>query len=107
MYFDVRIKPLLEVGDFFDEVEEFFPRINVIIDGQPYPRPGYFLRTDAWHQTYVDPDTREPLYQVPGGTPFRLYYHMEREPGLHTVEVKIRKTSGEVVSYAWWFVLTE
>jgi len=65
------------------------------------------IKTDASPITTINPATGEALYQIPGGAPFRLYYVMAPEPGLHTVKVEIRKTSGEVVSYTWSFLLTE
>lgn len=107
VFFDVRLQELIEEGDIFNDVEEYFPRISARIDGQLYTEPQAYLRTNEWHQTYRNPETGEILYQLPGGMPFSLYYPMEREPGVHTVEVEIRKTSGEIVSYSWSFLLTE
>lgn len=107
VFFDVHMEPLIEEGDFFDTVNEFFPRISVKIDGQLYTEPKDFIRTDESQQRYIDPETGEALYQLPAGRPFGLYYPMEHNPGLHTVEVEIRKTSGEIASYSWSFLLTE
>lgn len=107
VFFDVHMEPLIEEGDFFDTVNEFFPRISVKIDGQLYTEPKDFIRTDESQQRYIDSETGEALYQLPAGRPFSLYYPMEDTPGLHTVEVEIRKTSGEVASYSWSFLLTE
>lgn len=107
VFFDVRMEPLIEEGDFFDTVNQFFPRIRVTIDGKLHTEPKDYITTDEWHQTIIDPETGEALYQLPAGRPFGLYYPMERTIGLHTVEVEIRKTSGEIVSYSWSFLLTE
>lgn len=106
VFFDVRMESLVEEGDDFDSVDDFVPRVSVKIDDRLFSEPHGMTRTDASPTTFVDPDTGG-VFQIPGGAPFRLYYTMAREPGLHTVEVEIRRTSGEVVNYTWSFVLTE
>lgn len=104
--FAVNMLPIVEQGDDFEEVSDWLPRIEVMIN-ERLSQPIVAYAANALPRTVHDSDTNKVLYTVPGGGPFRLCFTAGWEVGLQVIEVRIQKTSGEVLTYNWHFFLEE
>lgn len=97
----------LEPGDNFPEPEGWLAqRVHLVIDGESITRYHSLLTTDAPVNEIVDSSGRV-IIVGPWGAPFQACYAVDLEPGQHTAELVIQMTSGEELSYSWWFIITE
>lgn len=102
---------VLEYGDDGFRMEDFLSRSVLIVDNEVWPNSSEpdtyrdYLNEKLFE---VHPITGE-YQQIAGNAigPFVFCWDVELEPGIHSVEFKTRKTSGEELSYSWSFVITK
>ncbi|MCC6605660.1 MAG: hypothetical protein IT327_20805 [Anaerolineae bacterium] len=98
---------MLEAGDFLTQ-EELAPRFSLRIDDYLINDPSYImLRDTGGDDGPPNPETGEPLFQVPPGSPYFICFARELRPGLHTATFSAQKTSGVMLSYTWPFFLID
>jgi hypothetical protein len=93
---------IIEIGDEGLTWEDYLSRSLLLVNGEVWPNSG-------------KPDhARDALGSVGinGGKanavgPFNFCWNIELEPGMHTIEFKTKKTSGEELAYRWSFLITE
>lgn len=102
---------VLEYGDDNLSREDYLARSVLIINGEVWPgskEPYIWWDYLGEALSTENPETgrSEPIKGNATG-PFTFCWDVELEPGMHTVEFKTRKTSGEELSYRWSFLITE
>jgi hypothetical protein len=104
---EFEVYAMLEVGDFLTQ-EELTPRFSLRIDDFLINEPSYVLgRNIEGADGPPNPETGEPLFQVPPGSPYFICFARELRPGLHTATFSAQKTSGATLSYTWPFFLID
>lgn len=98
---------MLEAGDFLTQ-EELTSRFSLRIDDYLINEPSYVLgRNIEGADGPPNPETGEPSFQVPPGSPYFICFARELRPGLHTATFLVQKTSGAELSYTWSFFLID
>ncbi len=97
---------LLEKGDFLS-YEQLTGRFSIQVDETGIDHPSYTLPHDTEGFDLTDPETNEPLYYYPPGSPHFICFAIELDEGLHSATLIARKTSGNELAYSWSFVLID
>ncbi|MGD8625851.1 MAG: hypothetical protein PVJ34_15040 [Anaerolineae bacterium] len=98
--------PLMEPGDT-PTAKEWLSQVHLLIDGDIITKYHSLLETNSEGGRLIDPDTGELVWKEPDGSPFGVCYAASLGIGYHTVTIVVEKTSGEQVSYAWSFAISE
>ena len=98
---------ILEPGDSFS-TEELLSRFSLTVDGKSITKEPWILIADTFgYDGPIDPETGQPEYRVPPGTPPEFCYAVVLEPGVHEAVFRARKTSGAEKHFTWSFTLTD
>jgi hypothetical protein len=102
---------VLEYGDDGFRKEDYLSRSVLVINGEVWPNskePDFSWDFLGQLLVMENPETGESS-QIKGNDtgPYYFCWDVELDPGMHTIEFKTKKTSGEELAYRWSFLITE
>jgi len=99
--------PMMEAGDFLSQ-QELLARLSLEVNGHLIDEIYSVLATDLPPQPGpIDPESGEPIFVVPGGSPYQICFAANLKAGLQKVTFIARKTSGDELRYTWSFYLVD
>jgi hypothetical protein len=101
VYYDAR--HVIEEGDDGLSMRDYISRSSLLVNGEIWPdsqKPA-IARDYLGLMGSLDWETRNAF------GPYDFCWKIALEPGLHTVEFKTRKSSGEELSHTWSFLITK
>jgi hypothetical protein len=93
----------LEAGDDGFQMEDFLSRSLLLVNGEVWPNS----QTPDFYLDYLGFVKFNSSAKGNAVGPYHFCWDIELEPGMHTIEFKTKKTSGEELAYRWSFFITE
>lgn len=104
---EVRGQGLLETEEN-STVDEVLDRFSLRVNEDNYfQQPRTFIANSEGHISSIDPNTGQPVYDIPPGFPSILCYPIKLQSGRHRIELVYHSMSDKELKYGWFFNLTE